>query len=352
MVVTGTGELQPELHPHLQNRTQYCLSTPLHDAVLTARRERRWQSVWVWYFRSAMYVYDVVLLTDARYVDPPHPGEYERNILTEDGLLTAALEKEGLRVYRTNWDNPAFEWSHTRSVLFRTTWDYFDRYAEFLDWLYRIQNKTRLINSLPQIVWNMDKHYLGELQDKGLAIPPTLFVERGERRSLSELVAGTGWSEIILKPAVGGAARHTYRIESIAIAEFETTFIRHIREEAFLIQQFQSSVLEKGEVALMVIGGVFTHAVLKRAKQGDFRVQDDFGGSVHFYTPTPGEIAFAEEVVRAAPGAPVYARVDIIYNHDNAPCVSELEIVEPELWFRHHPPAASALAGQIARLLA
>jgi len=31
----------------------------------------------------------------------------------------------------------------------------------------------------------------------------------------------------------------------------------------------------------------FTHAIVKRAKEGDFRVQDDFGGT-HHYDPTPG----------------------------------------------------------------
>ena len=28
------------------------------------------------------------------------------------------------------------------------------------------------------------------------------------------------------------------------------------------------------------MNGIYTHAVLKKAKSGDFRVQDDFGGSV------------------------------------------------------------------------
>ncbi len=65
-----------------------------------------------------------------------------------------------------------------------------------------------------------------------------------------------------------------------------------------MIQEFQEQVPLKGEVAFMVFDGRFTHAILKKAREGDFRVQDDFGGSVQTYEPSPEEISFAEEVVQ------------------------------------------------------
>ena len=34
---------------------------------------------------------------------------------------------------------------------------------------------------------------------------------------------------------------------------------------------------------------------------------------------------------------PAFARVDIIRNNADEPVLSELELIEPELWFRHHP---------------
>jgi hypothetical protein len=106
-------------------------------------------------------------------------------------------------------------------------------------------------------------------------------------------------------------------------------------------------VLQRGEVALMFFNGQYSHAVLKVAKPGDFRVQDDFGGTVHNYTPTDEEIRLGEQTVQACAIVPVYARVDIIEDNNSVPAVSELEIIEPELWFRFHPPSAEQLAEAI-----
>ena len=87
-----------------------------------------------------------------------------------------------------------------------------------------------------------------------------------------------------------------------------------------------------------------TFYTLKKAKEGDFRVQDDFGGTVHDYDPTENEIRFAEAAVKACPELPIYARVDIFEDNDGNIALSELELIEPELWFRNYKPAALALA--------
>ena len=97
----------------------------------------------------------------------------------------------------------------------------------------------------------------------------------------------------------------------------------------------------------MVMGGQFTHAVLKVAKPGDFRVQDDFGGSVHDYQPTQAEMNFAEKAVSFCSPSPSLARVDIIRDNNDELAIIELEMIEPELWFRLNPKAADVLAEAI-----
>jgi glutathione synthase/RimK-type ligase-like ATP-grasp enzyme len=119
-----------------------------------------------------------------------------------------------------------------------------------------------------------------------------------------------------------------------------------------LIQPFQRDVLEGGELSLIVIGGRCTHAVRKRARPGDFRVQDDHGGTVHPHPATPEEIAFAESAVACCPSPPAYARVDAVRDAAGQLRVMELELIEPELFFRFHEPAARALADAIAKTLA
>ncbi|MBX2967701.1 MAG: hypothetical protein KF845_16285 [Cyclobacteriaceae bacterium] len=287
---------------------------------------------------------DITLLTDARYVNPVNPDWYKQNILDDDKLVCEALERKGLTVARTNWDNPNYDWTQTRFAIFRTTWDYFERFHEFSHWLNHVTTQTQLINPLPLVRWNIDKHYLRDLEQQGIRIPPTVFIKQGETKFLTEIVTETKWSDCILKPAISGSARHTYRLNSENLLAHEETFRQLIANEAMLLQEFQKSVLEKGEVAYMLFGGKFSHAVLKKARPGDFRVQDDFGGSVHEYNPTTKEIEFAESVVAYCQPAPVYARVDCIWNNRGELCVSELELIEPELWFRKHPPAAEMFA--------
>lgn len=293
---------------------------------------------------NAPFLYDIVILTDSRYVAPKVLNDYKRNVLLEDQLIAQALTSEGYKVWRTNWDNAEFDWSTTKMILFRTTWDYFDRFEEFFEWLNVVRTKTQLINSYDLIQWNIDKHYLRDLQQKDIKIVDTYFIEKGDQRSLVEILEHCQWKDAILKPAIAGAARHTYKIHSENAETHAPIFKDLIQNEAMLLQPFQHRVLTKGEVSFMAFGGQFSHAILKRTKPGDFRVQDDFGGSVHDYTANEQEISFCEAVIRACPELPVYARVDAMWNEDNELCVSEVEMIEPELWMRNHPKAADAFA--------
>ena len=291
----------------------------------------------------------VTILTDPRYVDPAADNENVRNILQEDRLVMDALAARGLTVDRRSWDDQSVDWSRSEYILFRSTWDYFDRFPEFDSWLREVSKVTRMINPYPVIRWNLDKHYLDELCRKGVNIPSTRFIERGDREPLAWWVDQAGWDEVILKPVISGAARHTYRFTPGMAPAHEPLFRELIGKESMMIQEFQHRVPVKGEVAFMVIGGKYTHAVLKQAKEGDFRVQDDFGGIVTVYDPTPDEIAWAEEVVTLTGLGPLYARVDAILDNKGLLAVSELELIEPELWFRLNPEAADKLTDTIIR---
>ena len=291
-----------------------------------------------------MKTYDVVILTDSRYTNPKVITDYIQNILDEDGIVKTALEKLGLRVLRLSWDDPNFDWSTTKSVLFRTTWDYFDRFDEFSRWLNQVSQQTQLLNSEAIIRWNLDKHYLVDLADKGVTICDTIFIEQGETKSLRELAIESNFTDFVIKPCVSGAARETYHIRIEEVAAHEANFQKLIRQEAMMLQPFQHSVPVKGEVSFMVMNGKFTHAILKKAKPGDFRVQDDFGGTVHDYQPSAEEIEFAEFTASCCPEPPIYARVDAFTDNNGNLALAELELVEPELWFRFNAASADELA--------
>ncbi len=298
-----------------------------------------------------MKKYDVVILTQKGFYEPENPDWYVKQVLQEDDLVKKALEKKGLKVIRTYWDNPNFDFSTAKIVLFRTIWDYFHRFNEFSKWLDATKDKTTFINSPELIRWNIDKHYLQDLKNKGINIPDTLFIKKGERRKLTDLQKVTKWDKIVLKPAVSGAGRHTYKLTSENIEKHEDIYKKLIDKEDMLFQEYQENITEKGEIAFIVFNGKFSHAILKKAKKGEFKVQDDFGGTVHNYTPTEEEIIFAEKVVSVCEPMPLYARVDVMQDKYNKPTIGEIELIEPELWFRFHLPAADLLADAILQKL-
>ena len=288
--------------------------------------------------------YDITILTAGSYVNPSETDVYIDNILLEDKLVIDALEAKGLKVYRTNWDNPNFDFTSTKYVLFRAIWDYFDRFSEFSKWLTVVSQQSKLINPSEQIIWNMDKHYLKDLEDNGVNIVKTDYIEIGDTRSLKQAILATGWSHVILKPAVSGGARHTYKIKPGESSQHETIFKDLIAEEAMLLQPFQKNIMEKGEVSFIVFGGAYSHAVLKKAKAGDFRVQDDHGGTIHPYEASPEEIEFVQNVMAQCKTVPVYGRVDVTWDNNDNLALVELEIIEPELWFRESSNSPKMLA--------
>ena len=297
---------------------------------------------------------DVALLTERRYAADSAAADdwYLGNILHDDDLLIGALARQGLTAVRVDWARDDVDWSAFRTAVFRTTWDYFDRFAEFMAWLERVEPLTRLCNSAEIVRWNLDKHYLRDLAARGVPVVPSRFLERGEPASLADLLAETGWSEAVIKPCVSGAARHTYRVDRSSAAAVQQVLAPLLARESFLLQPFVADVVTTGEDTLVAIAGRVTHGLRKKAKAGDFRVQDDHGGTVHPLEPSVEQVAFAERALAACDEVPAYGRVDLVRLDDGSLAVMELELVEPELWLRLHPPAADQMAAAIAATVA
>ncbi|CAI8169135.1 MAG: Cycloserine biosynthesis protein DcsG [Crocinitomicaceae bacterium] len=291
-----------------------------------------------------MKEFDVVLLTDSRYVNPKKIDPYIQNVLKEDRLVMDGLEKLNLRTIKKDWNDTNFNWSSTKSAIFRSTWDYFDQFSNFRNWLELVKEQCYLINPYEQINWNLDKHYLLDLQKLDLPIVESVFVSKKTQLNLETISKSKNWKDIVIKPTISGAARHTYHLKNDEIKKFQDKWLSLTNNEDFMVQEFQKNILSTGEIAVMIFGGEYSHSVLKKAKKGDFRVQDDFGGSVEKINPSLEIIELAEKTVKSLKTMPIYARVDIIFDNDSNPVISELELIEPELWFRFKEESAYKLA--------
>ena len=186
------------------------------------------------------------------------------------------------------------------------------------------------------------------MRQKGINTIPTVYCRKGSNENLISIANIKKWKDLVIKPRVSGAAMDTHYLPCNQIEEHQVLFKNLVDKQDMMVQEAQNFILDKGEVSIVMIGDQYSHAVLKVAKEGDFRVQDDFGGSVHDYNPTQAEIAFAQDVITACSTQPLYARVDIIRDNKDDISLVELELIEPGLWFRKKPQAAKALASQIA----
>lgn len=301
----------------------------------------------------------VVLLTESRYERPAPAAArdpYVANILLEDEIVADALARVGFAVERVDWRRFDPSGGYVAAV-FRTTWDYFDRWPEFAAFLDRTLGALPIFNPPALVRWNVDKHYLLELARAGVSVPRTIVVERGEAADLSAVMAELGADEVVVKPCIGGAARQTRRISRgpAAFSEHAAWFRDMVAAEAMMVQPFVPEVLEAGEVSVLIFDGMVTHAVRKRAKPGDFRVQDDHGGTVGPCEVDADRASFASRALAAAEAAcgerALYARVDFVET-PRGPQLMELELVEPELFVRTAPQSADVLARGLARRLA
>ena len=283
--------------------------------------------------------------------------------------LDAALRACGAKVTIVDWDDTAVDWSAFDLALLRSPWDYSQRLPEFLAWAERTAAQSRLLNPLPVIRWNTDKHYLAELARAGVATVPSVFVEPGDDAdaaldrffcddaSLSRPAAmlsheRTG-EEFVVKPAVGAGSRDAQRY---ARADCANALV-HARRllgagRSVLLQPYLDRVDAYGETALIFFNGAFSHAIRKGPLlcRGEAPTRALFAPE-HILPRTPGadELLVAERTLAAIPFAQplLYARVDLIRDASGAPCVLELELTEPSLFFAHAPGSAERFAKAI-----
>jgi glutathione synthase/RimK-type ligase-like ATP-grasp enzyme len=117
-----------------------------------------------------------------------------------------------------------------------------------------------------------------------------------------------------------------------------------------ILQPLIEEIATSGEFSLMLFDGEFSHAVVKRPKVGDFRVQEHLGGvTLPCPTPPPGAVELAQAALAAAPARATYARVDIIPDDQGTLRIMELEMIEPSLFLNHAPDRGRAFSAAILR---
>src|SRR5688572_7676824 len=271
-------------------------------------------------------------------------------IAADDRLLAEALQPLGVEVVPIPWTQiDPYSQIDAPPIVLRSTWDYHRIPTMFSTWLSALEASGRTVWNDPAIArGNIDKIYLKALESAGIAIPKTRWLDRVDEQSVRQALDEERWSQAVLKPRIAATAYGTFLVTpDTALSDGD---LSPARTSGALLQEFVPAIIDRGEISLVYCDGAFSHAVSKRAKAGDFRVQQDFGGSVEPHVPARELLAFADRVMTQVNGDTLYARVDVVES-SRGPLLMELELIEPELYFLYVPAAATTFATAILRRL-
>ena len=269
--------------------------------------------------------------------DPEYPEPWRWAFDVEAEALVAA----GAEVEPVPWTR-AGDLTGFDLVLPLVAWGYHLQYDEWLAFLDRVDaSGVAMINPPALLRWNGDKAYLAELADAGVPTVPTLAVEACCDADLKEARRRFGSEWLVIKPPVSASATGTHRLGPNDDLPADS------RGRPMIVQPLIEEIARTGEFSLMLFDGEFSHAVVKRPKSGDFRVQPHLGGITLASEPPPGGVALAKQALAAAPDRATYARVDLVPDDEGTLRIMELELIEPALFLDHAPDRGAAFTRAI-----
>jgi len=253
----------------------------------------------------------------------------------DEELLVQRLRLGGANVRMLAWDGPSPTPGPDELVVVRSTWNYFDNVEAFLAWVDAV---PRIMNPAAVIRENVRKTYLRDLEARGIPIVPTAW----ETDDVEATMRSRGWDRVVIKPVVSAGSFATRRFERAEAKEAQDFVAETGRP--MMIQRWAPAVETSGERALVWIDGEVSHAVRKSPR---------FSSGHEAVTTVPvadDERAFAAKVLAPLASQLLYARIDMIRDEGELRLM-ELELVEPSLFLKQHPPALERFASTILRTI-
>ena len=270
----------------------------------------------------------------------------------EHDLQLAAL-RDGLGdradVTDIDWRAPLEELAMFDLAILGTPWDYTEAKDAFLARLEALEAAGVIVANPSEVVrWNADKLYLQDLAARGAPSIPTLWPEAPGPADIHAAFDYFGTDRVVVKRRVGAGA-----IGQDSFTRGDPAIDGWRMEQPAMIQPFLPAIQREGELSFIFVGGALSHALIKRAAPGDYRIQSLYGGIEVPLDPAPADRAAAQAVMAMLPfpAPPLYARIDMVRQEDGALAVIEAELIEPYLYPQQGPDFGKRLADAVlARL--
>lgn len=255
-----------------------------------------------------------------------------KNFYTYDKLLFEPLKTLGWIAEEISWRNEKVNWSDFEAVIVRSTWDYQNDLEKFKIVLEKINSVSHLENDLELMKWNMNKNYLFDLEQKGVRIVETIWEKKFNSETALKYFEKLNTDEIIIKPNISANADNTFRLTKEKLYDNISELEKIFEAKEFMVQPFIQNIIDEGEYSLFFFNGKFSHSVLKKPKEKDFRVQEEHGGDIQPITAPAEIVLVAENIIKKLFTIPLYGRVDLVRTKNNEFALMELELIEPSLY--------------------
>ncbi|TRX09674.1 ATP-grasp domain-containing protein [Flavobacterium gawalongense] len=268
----------------------------------------------------------------------------------EDQKIIPALAKYNIEAKAVIWSDKTINWSDFDYLIFRNTWDYFEKETEFNIWLNQIEKLgIKTLDPIEVIKQNIHKFYLREMEKQRVLILPTVFIDKTDNLNLAELIP-SHWEKAVIKPAFSAGSYLTEVFEVLHTQEINEKYKGIASEKELLLQEFMPQIQTLGETSFIFFNKKFSHAVNKKPVDGDFRVQSLFGGKYNLVQPSQELIEKAQKIVHTFPENLLYARVDGIVINDVL-YLMEIECIEPDLYFNLSEGSLERFVAAIVELI-
>lgn len=283
----------------------------------------------------------------------------------DSAALPDALSERGLDPHIAVWDDPDVDWHEAGICVLRSVRDYASRRAEFLQWA---KSVPYLLNHADVVDWNSDKHYLLEIQHRGLPIIPTTWIEPEMRLTKNQVhTRMPADGDFVVKPAVSSGGRHTGRYTATDSRSRGEAILHCMRElekgRSVMIQRYLSDIDRQGESSLIYINGLAAYKVEKKAMlhPASTAVDEIREEVVTTAKATADEWHWGEQIRTAVHGyirdrlgrdqLLLFNRVDIVKTDNNAEndfYVMEVSLIDGSLYISQDSKHLNAFADAIA----
>jgi hypothetical protein len=269
------------------------------------------------------------------------PGDF----VTDYDLSFDAMAALGWQHETVPWRDSSIDWNAYDAVYICSPWDFPQHVDEFLQVLDSIERSSAtLINPLPLVHWSLSKNYLRDIEQKGAAIVPSIWLDDIDVALIPEWFDHFSCDTLVIKPAIGGNAADTFVLQAPVSNELANKLYGLFEQRSFLVQPFIENIQTEGEFSLFFFSSEYSHTIQKTPKSGDFRVQEEHGAEILSVTPAQDLVETARQVLALVKPQPVYVRADFVRDATGDYLLMELEMIEPALYLRTDDGAAARFA--------